>query len=123
MIGGTWAYQTYSTIQQQQNAAQQGQAIIKNLFEKLDNLHTLSQAQLNAQGNLSQHTRDVLIQQFANVADKGGFATEQGQKQLLNNVTALLHGGNAPTLAAKLSLQNQLLLKDVLGNMTTNKTR
>lgn len=123
MSGATWAYQTYTSAIQQQNAAQQGQVVIKQINDKLDELHKQSQIQINAQGNLSQHTRDKLIQEFGSVADKGGFATEQGQKQLLNNVTVLLHGGNTPTLAAKLSMQNQLLLKDILHNMTGNKTK
>lgn len=108
---------------QQQRANQTGMQIIKQIFDKLDNLHTTSQKLINAQGNLSQHTRDVLIQEFASIANKGGFATGQGQQQLLNNVTALLHGGSQPTLAAKLSMQNQILLKDILGNMTINKTK
>lgn len=94
---------------------------------------------VNNQGNLSTSQRQTIINEFEAISGHGGLATQDGQKAMLNNLTNLIHqsqmitnntsavahqirsllqGSVKPTLAAKVSIENQELLKDIIGNLT-----
>jgi len=86
MVGTIYAYQTYTSIQQQQLAQQQGQIVVKQINDKLDSLHSLSQEQLNAQGNLSNNQRQTLIKELQDLPGVQ-LNTQHLLKEVLGNET------------------------------------
>lgn len=112
MIGITWAIIEYTIININNVSQQAGNAIVKQINDKLDSIHAASQKLINAQGNISAHQRNQILDQFTNASAHGGFATHTD----LMRLSAVLLGGNTTkhSLAASAALDSAKTSHEIL---------
>jgi hypothetical protein len=99
---------------QQANSQKLGFHIVKQINDKLDTIHNISQLQLNAQGNISNAQRQKIINEFENLPDSG-IASHADINNLIGNMTH-------QNANLKLQRDNNMVAHEIL-NILRNGTK